>query len=47
MGRVMFRNTRAAMSGFPQRVPHLINLPGQAEAIERINNELRAELEET
>lgn len=27
VGRVMFRNTRASMSGFPTRVPHLIELP--------------------
>lgn len=25
-GRVMFRNTRAAVTGFPQRVPHLVRL---------------------
>ena len=25
-GRVLFRNTRAAMQGFPQRIPHLIPL---------------------
>ncbi len=25
-GRVMFRNTRAAMSGFPRRIPHLVPL---------------------
>jgi len=30
-GRVMFRNTRAAMSGFPKRQAHLITLPGAAE----------------
>lgn len=31
-GRVMFRNTRAAMSGFPKRVAHLIALPADSEA---------------
>ena len=29
-GRAMFRNTRAAMPGFPERIPHLINLRGEA-----------------
>lgn len=27
-GRVLFRNTRAAIAGFPQRVPHLVALRG-------------------
>ena len=31
-GRVMFRNTRAAMKGFPQRTVHLQPLPAPAEA---------------
>lgn len=30
-GRVMFRNTRAAMSGFPKRIPHLYSLKGEKE----------------
>jgi len=47
MGRVMFRNTRAAMSGFPQRIPHLIDLSGRPETIEKINSEVRAEPDTT
>ncbi|NIA31716.1 MAG: RNA polymerase-associated protein RapA [Actinobacteria bacterium] len=47
MGRVMFRNTRAAMSGFPQRIPHLVNLAADAKTIEKVNSEVWAELEET
>jgi ATP-dependent helicase HepA len=27
LGRVLFRNTRAAVGGFPERVSHLVNLP--------------------
>lgn len=33
-GRVMFRNTRAALKGFPKRVPHLVPLKGDAAAAE-------------
>ncbi len=32
IGRVMFRNTRAKMSGFPKRIAHLIPLKGEVEA---------------
>ncbi len=31
-GRVLFRNTRAALSGFPKRLAHLLPLKGDAEA---------------
>ena len=34
-GRVLFRNTRAAIAGFPRRVPHLIPLSGGREGADR------------
>lgn len=47
-GRVLFRNTRAAMSGFPKRKAHLIPLtPGAnpSEWVERLSNEFAHDLE--
>ncbi len=38
-GRVMFRNRRAVVGGFPKRVPHLVTLPD-----EQLNDELRGHL---
>ncbi len=43
-GRAVFRNTRAAMSGFPERVPDLIPLPGSAETAEQQLAEYRADI---
>ena len=37
-GRVIFRNTRAAMSGFPQRRVHLVSLESDKPQKERSNN---------
>ncbi len=34
-GRVLFRNTRSAIAGFPQRVPHLIALEGGREGADQ------------
>ena len=44
-GRVMFRNTRAAMSGFPERTPHLEPLKGDATLIEKMKLEFQADLD--
>lgn len=46
-GRVLFRNTRAAMAGFPQRRPHLIPLavPEPADAwLTRLSAEFQADV---
>ena len=42
-GRVMFRNTRAAMSGFPKRIVNLVPLPGTDDA--EFREQLSAEFE--
>jgi len=39
LGRVLFRNTRAAVAGFPPRRVELIPLPGEAEAIRQADQE--------
>ena len=36
IGRVMFRNTRAALSGFPERRPEMVPLTGEDEMASRI-----------
>ncbi len=41
MGRVMFRNTRAAVSGFPERKVHLKKLAGNPALIDKINHEIQ------
>lgn len=49
-GRVVFRNTRAAMSGFPQRKPQLIPLRAKKEQalwIERLSQEFSVDMEAT
>lgn len=42
-GRVMFRNTRAAMQGFPRRVPCPARLEGDAATLERLAAEFMAD----
>ncbi|MGZ8938579.1 MAG: RNA polymerase-associated protein RapA, partial [Limisphaerales bacterium] len=42
-GRVMFRNTRAAMAGFPKRIANLVPLPGKDD--EEFREQLSAEFE--
>ena len=42
-GRVIFRNTRSSMTGFPKRVVRLIRLPGSDENIESITKAFKAE----
>lgn len=44
-GRVMFRNTRAAMQGFPRRVPRPARLDGDASTLERLAAEFMADAE--
>ena len=49
-GRVLFRNTRAAMSGFPQRCARLIRLdpgPPAAEWLDRVSNEFAEDADGT
>ncbi|PZX55946.1 ATP-dependent helicase HepA [Algoriphagus ratkowskyi] len=49
-GRVLFRNTRQAMSGFPKRIPHLIPLQDQDNQslwVERLRNEFFYDMEGT
>ena len=46
-GRVMFRNTRAAIAGFPRRVPDLVALPAGKESgplLERLAEEFAADV---
>jgi len=45
VGRVMFRNTRATITGFPKRVTHLIPLSCSKQQIIRSNQELNSELD--
>ena len=45
-GRVLFRNTRAAIKGFPRRVAHLISLEGSEEWVEKALEEYKQETEE-
>ena len=42
-GRVIFRNTRAVIAGFPSRVAHLVPLEGDAEDHIRIGKEVSAD----
>lgn len=44
-GRVMFRNTRATLQGFPARRVHLVPLPAEAEARRRLRREWAVEVE--
>jgi ATP-dependent helicase HepA len=44
-GRVMFRNTRAAMSGFPARSAHLIQLIGDEPRIEELGEEFSSDVD--
>ena len=47
-GRVLFRNTRSAMSGFPKRKPHLIPIKTTKDKelwIERLSNEFAYDME--
>lgn len=47
-GRVLFRNTRQAMSGFPKRIAHIIPLEAKENHsfwIERVTNEFFADIE--
>jgi ATP-dependent helicase HepA len=44
-GRVMFRNTRAAMQGFPRRVPRPAVLGADAAGLERLAAEFAADLD--
>ncbi|MDG1276459.1 MAG: RNA polymerase-associated protein RapA [Algoriphagus sp.] len=49
-GRVLFRNTRSAMSGFPKRLAHLIPIQEQENQnlwIDRMRKEFSADLEHT
>jgi ATP-dependent helicase HepA len=46
-GRVMFRNTRAAMSGFPARIAHLTALEGDAERIKELDEEFASDTDPT
>ena len=49
-GRVLFRNTRSAMSGFPKRIAHLIPIQEQENQnlwIDRMRKEFSADLEHT
>ncbi len=43
MGRAVFRNTRAAITGFPKRVSHLIPLEATEEALKHLTLEFTAE----
>lgn len=46
-GRVLFRNTRAAMSGFPKRIAHLTYLEvsdNSDESIKLLNNEFKSDM---
>jgi ATP-dependent helicase HepA len=46
-GRVLFRNTRAAISGFPKRIAHGIRLPRtEPELLSRLTREFEADLNE-
>lgn len=42
-GRAVFRNTRAAMTGFPKRVAHLIPLKSEPESLKQITTEFNAQ----
>ncbi|MEO8934672.1 MAG: RNA polymerase-associated protein RapA [Xanthomarina sp.] len=47
-GRVLFRNTRLAMSGFPKRIAHIIPIQtkeNQSLWIERLTNEFNSDME--
>ena len=44
-GRVMFRNTRAAMAGFPSRIAHLIELQGDKERIVELGDEFSSDVD--
>ncbi len=46
-GRVVFRNTRAAISGFPKRIAHPIPLDGKAEDLSSQSKEFSADLADT
>ncbi|MGH1362826.1 MAG: RNA polymerase-associated protein RapA [Calditrichia bacterium] len=42
-GRVMFRNTRSAIKGFPQRLPKLAALPGSSELKKQLQEEFKSD----
>lgn len=42
-GRVMFRNTRAAIKGFPKRLPKLVALPGDADIQKQLVKEFKSD----
>ncbi len=44
-GRVMFRNTRAAMSGFPSRIANLVALSGGAGRVEQLGEEFSSDVD--
>src|SRR6185295_11681463 len=44
-GRVMFRNTRAAMSGFPKRIANLVPLSSDAERIAQLGEEFSSDVD--
>lgn len=49
-GRVLFRNTRLAMSGFPERIAHIIPIEAEEDHslwIERMTNEFNSDMEST
>ncbi|MGN6385240.1 MAG: RNA polymerase-associated protein RapA [Verrucomicrobiota bacterium] len=44
-GRIMFRNTRAAMSGFPKRIAHLLELDGDKERVTELEEEFASDID--
>lgn len=44
-GRVMFRNTRAAMSGFPKRIAHLLELDSDKERVTELEEEFASDMD--
>jgi ATP-dependent helicase HepA len=45
VGRVVFRNTRAVMAGFPAREAHLVALPASGDDIKTAEAEFRADMD--
>lgn len=43
-GRVMFRNTRLALSGFPKRIPHLVPLESKEDSREGLREEFLGDI---
>lgn len=44
-GRIIFRNTRATIKGFPKRIEHLYPLTGSPDSIRNADQELMADIE--